>query len=304
MTKGSEKNFLIAQIKALEELLKNSPRDPFMDLHLQSKIDELKADLSSNEHVNTPSVVMLFSGNAVEGSIGIKAKFISEIIKSFTDYVSILASSVSKTVNDVGRMFKIENNDMYLTNLSRGSFGIELANIGNDDWEMRKDLSLVLDKSIDIILSATESDNLFADSIRDYPDRAIPHLESFLNKLEKNNSHLDISSGNKSLSFTRDQIKIAFDRVHKNATNAHEVSYHCILTGLFLESKKFEAKIIGVGSITGKISPDLSVNVIEDFDHKYFNKKCIIHFLKTTTKSATKTKEIFELVNITDLANK
>lgn len=301
MNLKNKKRFLTSQIIELENLLKSVGDEPFMMQNLQSKIDVLKEELKAVPEVLKESKVqLLFSGNAVIGSKGIKSTFISKVVKPFQELIKTESAMVRfGTVGSRGLAKKAGETNLYLTALPRGSFGIELTHLNSKDLFNEEDISTAISNVITLVESTAESDEKFEDVIGSASGRHLNNLRKFLKEIKDEHSILKMDSGSKTLVLPEEKILQAFDRVDSTQTDEHEDLRRGVLRGVLLESGKFEFVDSTGQMISGSIHESLSEEDIFHFDREYLNKECIVSFLVRTTIFKTgRTKTVYELLSI------
>ena len=298
-----EINRIKTQILDTERMLELVKDHPLMSEGLTEKLNQLKEKLSQfSDEIIEPKIRLLFSGDAVKGSLGIKSKFVSKTIKPIQELIKTQTALVRfGTVGNRGRAKNSANSELFLTALPTGSFGIELSKLDHNDLFDQEDVSKAIKQVVELIDASTESDEVFEQAIENSPKRNIANLKSFLKTVSDADSILKIETGSFGVNLSEQDIKDGYQRVNATENEEDEVFINGKLRGFLLDSGKFE--IIGNEGeiITGIIFPDISEEVLVDYDRKYLNKPCRIHLAIHKTRFITGREKInYELLDISD----
>ena len=111
----SEIERIKAQILDTERMLKLVGEHPIMSDSLKDKLNSLKERLSNYpKDLIEPKIRLLFSGNAVKGSIGIKSKFVSKTIKPIQELIKTQTALVRfGGVGNRGQAKNAANSELY-----------------------------------------------------------------------------------------------------------------------------------------------------------------------------------------------
>lgn len=295
---------LKAQIVDTERLLEMVIDHPLMAESLKERIELLRKELSELPEISDePNVKLLFSGNAVIGSKGIKSSFVSKTISPFQEMLKTQVALIRfGKVGKRGRTNKGANTELYLTALPVGSFGIELSQLKTNDLFESIDVSNAIKNVMQLIENTAVDDKTFEQTIENTPKRNLSNLKRFLEEIYQENSILKMESGEKYLELPHTKIKEAFERVAATTDEENEILVNGIFRGLLLDSAKFEIQDEFGKKITGFISPDLSENQLIEYDKDFLNTKCLIHLKEHRTKFKTgKEKKDYELLEIKEI---
>ncbi|RLK03089.1 hypothetical protein [Tenacibaculum discolor] len=304
MSAFSEKEKIKAQILDTERMLGLVGDHPLMSENLKNKIKNLKEKLASfSSEIIEPKVRLLFSGNAVKGSLGIKSKFVSKTIKPIQELVKTQTALVRfGIVGERGKAKDSGNSELYLTALPTGSFGVELSQLENNDLFDENDVSIAIKQVVELISASVKSDEMFEKAMENTPKRNLTNLKQFLKEVSEANSILKIETGSFGINISEQEIKEGFERVNLTETDEENLFIKGILRGILLDSGKFE--IIGEEGepITGIINSEIPEELLIDYDKKYLNKECSVHLIiHKTTFITGKEKLNYELVEISDI---
>jgi len=154
---------LKAQIVDTERLLEMVIDHPLMSESLIEKLNNLRSELEAlPKESHEAKVQLLFGGNAVFGSKGIKTNFISKTLTPFQEMVRSQASIVRfGDIGKRGQVKKTVGTDLYLTALPVGSFGVELSQLESDDLFDSLDVSNAMKQVMKLISDTTIDDQTF-----------------------------------------------------------------------------------------------------------------------------------------------
>lgn len=147
------KNQIKSQIIELENLLSFTSNDPFMSKSLSKKIGVLKDRIASlSEEIKEAKVSLLFSGNAVLGSKGIKIDFLSKVLKPFQELVKTETTKIKYgIVGKRGKTKDINDAELYLTALPTGSFGVQLTQLNKNNIFSENEVDSAIENVMNLI---------------------------------------------------------------------------------------------------------------------------------------------------------
>jgi hypothetical protein len=292
-----------AQILDTERMFELVGDHPLMSESLLDKINNLKEKLAGfSTDLIEPKIRLLFSGDAVKGSLGIKSKFVSKTIKPIQELIKTQTALVRfGAVGQRGKTKNSANSELYLTALPTGSFGVELSQLEHNDLFDEEDVSKAIKQVVELIDASTESDEKFEQAVENTPKRNLTSLKSFLKTVADANSILKMETGSFGVNISEQEIRDGYERVNSTDNEEDEILLNGILRGFLLDSGKFEIITEEGHPITGIIYPEIPEEQLIEYDKKYLNKKCRIHLLVHKTTFITGREKIsYELVEITD----
>jgi len=290
-----------AQIVDTERLLEMVLDHPLMSEGLSVKLNYLKQELELLPKESfEPSVQLLFSGNAVIGSQGIKSSFISKTLTPFQEMVKTqVALARFGKVGRRGQAKKAGSTDLYLTALPVGSFGVELSQLEAVDLFDSLDVSKAMKEVMTLIADSSTDDKTFEDSIEKTPKRNLSSLKKFLAEIVDENSVLKMESGELGFELPKEKVAEAYQRVSSTIDEVNEMFVNGIFRGILLDSGKFEMQDEEGKKLSGFISEDLSEEQLIDYDRNFLNANCIIHLRIHRTKFKTGNEKLdYELLEI------
>ncbi|HFK5553947.1 TPA: hypothetical protein ACGZ9Q_002005 [Elizabethkingia anophelis] len=292
-----------AQIIDTERLLEIVHGHPLMSEGLEDKLRTLKSELESlpKESFET-SLQLLFSGNAVYGSQGIKSTFVSKIITPIQGMIKTQLAIVKYgKVGNRGKTKKKANTDLFLTALPTGSFGIELSQIDNNEHDLFDtiDTSEAIKSVMNLIANTAKDDETFESTIEKMPKRNLKNLKKFLQEIAEENSILKMESGELAIELSKEKVIEASHRVSSTTEVENEIIINGIFRGLLLDSGKFEIQNENGNRLSGFISEDLSEEQLIEYDKLFLNTDCTIHLKVHLTRFVTgNEKTDYELIEI------
>lgn len=299
----SEIERIKAQILDTERMLKLVDEHPIMSDSLKDKLNSLKERLLNfPKDLIEPKIRLLFSGNAVKGSIGIKSRFVSKTMKPIQELIKTQTALVRfGGVGNRGQAKNSANSELYLTALPTGSFGVELSQLEHNDLFDEEDVSNAIKQVVELIEASTESDEEFEKAIENTPKRNLANLKSFLKTISDANSILKLETGSFGVSISENEVKEGFERVNATTNQEDEIFINGILRGILLDSGKFEIMTLESNLINGIINPEITEEQLIEYDRNFLNKECRIHLMiHKTTFITGREKTSYELIEITE----
>jgi hypothetical protein len=299
----SEIQRIKAQILDTERMLKLVGEHPIMSDSLKDKLNTLKERLANfPKDLIEPKIRLLFSGNAVKGSIGIKSRFVSKTMKPIQELIKTQTALVRfGGVGNRGQAKNSANSELYLTALPTGSFGVELSQLEHNDLFDEEDVSKAIKQVVKLIEASTESDEEFEKAIENTPKRNLANLKSFLKTVCDANSILKLETGSFGVSISEKEVKEGFERVNATNNEEDEIFINGVLRGILLDSGKFEIITGGGNLINGIINPEITEEQLIEYDRNFLNKECRIHLaVHKTTFITGREKTSYELIEITE----
>lgn len=290
-----------AQIIDTERLVEMVLDHPLMSEGLKERINLLRQELESLPKESfEPRVQLMFSGNAVIGSQGIKSTFVTKTIAPFQEMVKTQVALVRfGKVGKRGQAKKGANTELYLTALPVGSFGVELSQLETNDLFDSMDISNAMKQVMTLIVNTATDDESFESTIEKTPKRNLSSLKRFLQEIVDEKSVLKMESGEFAIELTIEKIVEAYQRVASTIDEENEVFIKGVFRGLLLDSGKFEIQDEEGKKISGFLSEDISEEQLIDYDKTFLNQTCVIHFRIHKTKFKTGNVKIdYELLEL------
>ncbi|MDM1049401.1 hypothetical protein [Sphingobacterium hotanense] len=301
MNKFLEKQNLLIQLSETENLLNLSGDHPFMSIGLRQKVEKLRNALENlNDDFLNPTISLLFSGNAVSGSLGIKSSFLGKVLNPIQDMIKTQTAELKfNRSSKRGRVKGNRESEMYLTSLPVGSFGVELSHLNSDNLFSDLEVSNGLENVSEILKKTTESDEAFAEIVSEIPARTLNNLRRFLKEVADEDSIIKMYVGNEEILISKDAVKLGYDRVKSIEESEELIFVEGVLKGILLDANKFEFVDNNGERYNGKISDDIDTDEVINFTKDFLNEQCTVQLLKKTIiLKGDKVKFIYTLNNI------
>jgi hypothetical protein len=284
MTTRSQREFLKVQLLETQQLRQMAAGHPLMSVAFLEREEELKKKLEAlplgQKEART---ILFFSGEPVQGSIGIDASFAGRVLEPFqsmvmTDYADRWHGVVGKR----GRLSGEAESRMLLTGLPRGSFGLELTRAENDELFDESHLADTLAHVTKLVEAAGRSDEDFAAELDETAPRVIQKLREFLEVVAKGKAGLRLESGDFRCTMDPIEASEAFNRVAGTITTDEFMTVSGVFEGVLLGDWRFNIVEENGHKISGKIDENLTEEQVVDLNRRFFNERCVAGVLKTT----------------------
>jgi hypothetical protein len=284
MTTRLQREFLKSQLLDVQRLREMAEQHPLMSVALEEREKEIRDKIAAlplgNKEART---ILFFSGEPVQGSLGIDASFAGRILEPFQSMVMAdYADRWHGVVGSRGRRSGEANSRLLLTGLPRGSFGLELSRAENDELFEEEQLADTLAHVTKLVESAARSDEDFASELDQTAPRVIQNLREFLEVVSKGKAGLRLESGDFRCSMNPIEAGEAFDRVAGTITKDEDTELSGVFKGVLLESWRFDFVTNDNQTIRGKIDENLTEDQVAKLNLEYFNKECAALLTKTT----------------------
>jgi hypothetical protein len=284
MSTRAQREFLKVQLietKRLKELVGDHP---LMSVSFAEREQELQEKIAAlplgSKEART---ILFFSGDPVQGSVGIDASFAGRVLEPFQSMVMAdYADRWHGVVGSCGRRPGETQSRLLLTGLPRGSFGLELARADNDELFEEGQLADTLAHVTKLVEAAARSDEDFAAELDETAPRVIQNLHEFLEVIAKGKAGLRLESGDFRCTMNPVEANDAFNRVAGTITNDELVKLPGVFKGVLLESWKFDFVTDENHSVGGKIDENLTEEQVIALNREFFNGRCLASLLKTT----------------------
>lgn len=284
MTTRTQRESLRAQLLDTQRMRELAGDHPLMSLAFREREDELRQSIDAlplgNKEART---VLFFSGEPVQGSLGIDASFTSRVLEPFQNMVMAdFADRCHGVVGTRGRRAGEVDSRLLLTALPRGSFGLELTRAESDDLFEEDQLADTLAHVAKLVDSAASGDEDFAAELNETAPRVIRNLRSFLEVISKAKAGLRLETGD--YRCTMDPIRAgeAYERVAATVTDTREIQVPGVFKGMLLESWRFDFLTGDGHKISGKIDDELAPDRAAELNREFFNLPAIATLDKTT----------------------
>lgn len=284
MTSRTIRNQLKVQLLETQRMLMLAGNHPLMSVAFANREREIKQRLDALPVGGKEAkVILLFSGEPVQGSQGIDSSFAGRVLEPFQNMVMAdYAERHHGVVGSRGKRTGEGKSRLLLTGLPRGSFGFELSRADNDELFEEEHLADTLLHVTRLVESAALSDEDFAVELDRTAPRVIQNLKDFLTVISKGKAGMKLETGDASCVMSPNQAAEAHNRVANTLTTSEEIEEHGIFKGVLLESWRYDFINDDGFSMGGKIDDNLTEEEIIQMNQQFFNKQCVAKLLKTT----------------------
>lgn len=284
MTTRAQREFLKVQLLDTQHLREVAGGHPLMSVALAEREQELQAKIAAlplgHKEART---VLFFSGEPVQGSIGIDVSFAGRVLEPFQNMVMAdYADRWHGVVGSRGKRAGEAQSRLLLTGLPRGSFGLELTRAENDELFEEDQLADTLAHVTRLVDAAAKSDEDFAAELDATAPRVIQKLREFLDVIAKGKAGLRLESGDFRCAMNPIQASEAFSRVAATITKFDEEKIPGVFEGVLLGDWKFNFITDAGHQIGGKIDENLTEEQVVGLNRQFFNERCQASVLKTT----------------------
>ena len=284
MTTRAQRQFLKVQLLDTQRLRELAGEHPLMSVALAERERELNERIAALPlGAKEARTILFFSGEPVQGSMGIDAGFAGRVLEPFQSMVKAdYSDRWHGVVGSRGRRQGEAQSRLLLTGLPRGSFGLELARADNDELFEEGQLADTLAHVTKLVESARRSDEDFAAELDETAPRVIQNLREFLEVVAKGKAGLRLESGDFRCTMNPIEANEAFNRVAGTNTNDELVEIPGVFKGVLLESWRFDFVTDENQSVGGKIDENLTEEQVIAMNRQFFNERCLASLLKTT----------------------
>jgi hypothetical protein len=245
--------------------------------------DELAAKIASLPLGGKEAkAVLMFSGEPVQGSLGIEASFAARVLSPFQNMV--MNDYADHWHGAVGRRGKRPGEDqsmLLLTGLPRGSFGLELTKAASEEFFEEEQLADTLSRVTRLVEAAAASDSDFATKIVETDPRVLNNLKEFLGAISKNRAGLRLESGDFRCEMTPLKANEAFERVNATISVDADVEFRGTFSGITLSDLKFGFVTDSGQTLRGKVDSDVTQEQADKLGREFFNRTCTASLRKT-----------------------
>lgn len=284
MTTRSQREALKVQLLDASRMKEMAAGHPLMAPAFEERERELQALIDALPLGEKEArAILFFSGEPVQGSMGIDVTFASGVLDPFQSMVMAdYADRWHGVVGTRGPRVGEANSRLLLTALPRGSFGLELTRAESDELFEEDQLADTLAHITKLVESAATSDEDFATELNDTTPRVIQKLRSFLEVVSKGKAGLRLETGDYRCTMDPIRATEAYNRVAGTVETTIEVKIKGVFKGVLLESWRFDFLNEDGHKISGKVDDNLTPDQIAKLSAEFFNQRCVAILDKTT----------------------
>ena len=209
MTSRRRREQLKVSILVAQRMLNLVGDHPAMGASFRKRVETMQRELDAiPSDTKEPSVTLLFSGPPVMGSLGIDANFLGKVLLPFQKMVQ--SDLVQRGYGKVGSRGQLRNADdarLFLTSLPRGSFGVELSKLDNNNLFDEVQVADSLVHVTRLIHASAQSDEEFAATLSDTSSRTLTDLTQFLKIIADDNAGMTIEAGNVRSTLSNNEVQ-------------------------------------------------------------------------------------------------
>lgn len=268
-----EREAIKREILAIESLIQKAARHPVMLRAYRTRLEDLERALQALPPVGVhePKATLYFSGEPVQGSIGIDADFVGRVLEPFQSMVMAdYAERWNGRVGTRGTRARERESRLLLTGLPRGSVGLELKKSDSDELFQDEQLSSTLAHITKLIGASARSDEDFVSELEETSPRVVNNLKKFLSTISKGNAGLNLETGDMRLQMDSIQAKMAFDRVTNTTSDVRLLSMKGELWGLLSADWKFNFVPENDAPIRGRLSEDITTEQADGLLRRFY----------------------------------
>ena len=242
MTHYSQHQFLRGQIAHFTQMVETETDPILMRPMYKNRLRTLQAELAAMpDDQPEAKVALYFWGKPTVGSLGIEAEFLANVLGHFKSMVATdYANSYFGGVSERGAVPNPMETKLYLTALPRGSFGVELTKLTEDNLFDNNQMGETLGHIIALVEAATTSDAIFLKEAESAAGRTIKALGEMLAVVSKAEGGFALESGTKRLEVSESRVKEAAHRTAYKDEEVNQMQIDGIISGFLKHSKKLE----------------------------------------------------------------
>lgn len=295
---------LQGQLEAVEQML-SSTSNILMRTSLENRVALLKQQIetAASSSIDVARLDVWFSGRGVYGSQGISAVFMKETMQALLGMIQSSTRDKVRKLKEEHRKASMPRGQFYVTALTHGSFGYELA-YKDEQGSLFDDPAIVdsIRGTMSVIETATKGHLDMEQLINEQPIRMVSNLKDLFTTLKKQGSTLRMESGSRALMLDSTHISQGYDNICLSDIIEKDEQVVAVFKGALIESGKFEYTDVEGRLVRGHMSEDLSGEQIAALNRRYSGEECRLQLIKRIISySNGRKKENVELTGITDL---
>ena len=295
---------LQGQLEAVEQML-SSTSNILMRTSLENRVAllEQQIETAASSSIDVARFDVWFSGRGVYGSQGISAVFMRDTMQALMGMIQSSARDKVRRLREEHRKASMPRGQFYVTALTHGSFGYELA-YKDEQGSLFDDPAIVdsIRGTMSVIETATKGHLEMEQLIHEQPIRMVSNLKDLFTTLKKQGSTLRMESGSRALMLDSTHVSQGYDNICLSDIIEKDEQVVAVFKGALIESGKFEYTDAEGHLVRGHMSEDLSGEQIAALNRRYSGEECRLQLIKRIISySNGRKKENVELTGITDL---
>ena len=294
---------LQGQLEAVEQML-SSTSNILMRTSLENRVAllEQQIETAASSSIDVARFDVWFSGRGVYGSQGISAVFMRDTMQALMGMIQSSARDKVRRLREEHRKASMPRGQFYVTALTHGSFGYELA-YKDEQGSLFDDPAIVdsIRGTMSVIETATKGHLEMEQLIHEQPIRMVSNLKDLFTTLKKQGSTLRMESGSRALMLDSTHVSQGYDNICLSDIIEKDEQVVAVFKGALIESGKFEYTDAEGHLVRGHMSEDLSGEQIAALNRRYSGEECCLQIVRRIVSySSGRKKENVELAGITD----
>ena len=294
---------LQGQLEAVEQML-SSTSNILMRTSLENRVAllEQQIETAASSSIDVARFDVWFSGRGVYGSQGISAVFMRDTMQALMGMIQSSARDKVRRLREEHRKASMPRGQFYVTALTHGSFGYELA-YKDEPGSLFDDPAIVdsIRGTMSVIETATKGHLEMEQLIHEQPIRMVSNLKDLFTTLKKQGSTLRMESGSRALMLDSTHVSQGYDNICLSDIIEKDEQVVAVFKGALIESGKFEYTDAEGHLVRGHMSEDLSGEQIAALNRRYSGEECCLQIVRRIVSySSGRKKENVELTGITD----
>jgi hypothetical protein len=294
---------LQGQLEAVEQML-SSTSNILMRTSLENRVAllEQQIETAASSSIDVARFDVWFSGRGVYGSQGISAVFMRDTMQALMGMIQSSARDKVRRLREEHRKASMPRGQFYVTALTHGSFGYELA-YKDEQGSLFDDPAIVdsIRGTMSVIETATKGHLEMEQLIHEQPIRMVSNLKDLFTTLKKQGSTLRMESGSRALMLDSTHVSQGYDNICLSDIIEKDEQVVAVFKGALIESGKFEYTDAEGHLVRGHMSEDLSGEQIAALNRRYSGEECCLQIVRRIVSySSGRKKENVELTGITD----
>lgn len=328
---------LQAELAGLKSLLQSNPPHKLATPMLRNRIAALQESISALDAMAPviPQMEIFFKDGAAVDSQGLEIRFASKILNAYQKAVTEhYAAKYQEDYEGVPFPTAAEETKLFLTELPRGSFGVQLtwlesatteradeiepgtpyaqsellppSQVEGDIPSTAEQVATVMTEITEALRGAAVPPTTAADPLASLSPAVVVSLDRFLHTVWETGGSLRMVTGLAETVLNHTQIDSALNRLHSLASQKHVREEVTVIEGVFggalLDAWEFNFRPDQARPIRGRLRSDLPRPEAAALNHRFTDKRVATKIKITTTTWANGDKrKAYELLDIRPL---
>ena len=269
-------------MSAVEQML-DSASNVLMRASLQNRVAYIRQQMTvaAETPLAEARLDVWFSGRGVYGSQGISTGFMNDTMKALVGMIQSSTRDKVRRLREEHRRAEMPRGKFYVTALTHGSFGYELA-YKDEQGSLFDDPAIVdsIRGTMDVIETASKTGMDMDTLIREQPIRMVSNLKDLYTALKKHGSTLRMESGSSAVRLNINSVNQGYDNICHSDIIEKPEDVQAVFKGALIESGKFEYTDAEGRLVRGNVSDDLTSDQIADLNRRYSGVECRLQLIR------------------------